>query len=365
VIPTATHCCFATSSANPPLRCRKFSGSATRPPKKRVSRAVERLRGLFAKRGVTVGAGGLVVLISANAVQSAPVGLALTVGKAALAGAASSTATAIATKAIVATTLQKTLVGATLAIAIAVGIFESHQNSRLQAQARAIRQQQDSLAGQVRQLESERERTRQELLALNNENKDLKANLPELIKLRAETTRLRSEAKAAEQSSRNKLASAGLQPPVEDVETNAVYGQVEMRWGDAYMGGNFKSSPGKVAAVLALPRRSEDGSQIIIDARIVEITAAFVGSMSMGNTLNGLNGILTPEQYDVALKKITESGLKIIGTQSVATSNGGHALVTIPLTSNENNAMSAMSITPQISNDGNSVDLTIKVSATN
>ena len=46
---------------------------------KRVSRAVERLREFFAKRGVTVSAGGLAVVISANAVQAAPVGLALTI----------------------------------------------------------------------------------------------------------------------------------------------------------------------------------------------------------------------------------------------------------------------------------------------
>ena len=43
---------------------------------KRASRAVERLREIFSKRRVTIGAGGLAVLISANAVQSAPVGLA-------------------------------------------------------------------------------------------------------------------------------------------------------------------------------------------------------------------------------------------------------------------------------------------------
>jgi RNA polymerase sigma factor (sigma-70 family) len=46
---------------------------------KRVSRAVERLREFFAKRGVTVGASGLVAVILANAVQAAPVGLALTI----------------------------------------------------------------------------------------------------------------------------------------------------------------------------------------------------------------------------------------------------------------------------------------------
>ena len=61
---------------------------------KRVSRAVERLREFFSKRNVTIGASGLVVFISANAVQAAPVGLAATVSAAAvLAGTAISTST--------------------------------------------------------------------------------------------------------------------------------------------------------------------------------------------------------------------------------------------------------------------------------
>ena len=49
---------------------------------KRVSRAVERLREFFSKRKITIGASGLAVLISANAVQSAPVGLAATISTA-------------------------------------------------------------------------------------------------------------------------------------------------------------------------------------------------------------------------------------------------------------------------------------------
>src|SRR5687767_5263540 len=53
---------------------------------KRVSRAVERLREFFAKRGLTVGASGLLA-ISANAVQAAPAALAATLStSAALAG---------------------------------------------------------------------------------------------------------------------------------------------------------------------------------------------------------------------------------------------------------------------------------------
>ena len=46
---------------------------------KRVSRAVERLREFFSKRNVTIGAGGLAVLISVNAVQAAPAALVKTV----------------------------------------------------------------------------------------------------------------------------------------------------------------------------------------------------------------------------------------------------------------------------------------------
>lgn len=50
---------------------------------KRVSRAVERLREFLAKRGITVGTSGLAAIISAHAVQAAPVGLAITISTAA------------------------------------------------------------------------------------------------------------------------------------------------------------------------------------------------------------------------------------------------------------------------------------------
>src|SRR2546428_2967190 len=63
-------------------------GTSDDAAQKRVSRAVERLREFFAKRGVTVGASGLAVVISANAVQAAPIGLAVTISSMTLAGVA-------------------------------------------------------------------------------------------------------------------------------------------------------------------------------------------------------------------------------------------------------------------------------------
>ena len=86
-------------------------GTSENAAQKRLGRAVERLREFFAKRGLTVGASGLVVVISANAVQAVPVGLAVAVSTAAaLAGTTiAATATAIATKAVAMMTCGKPL----------------------------------------------------------------------------------------------------------------------------------------------------------------------------------------------------------------------------------------------------------------
>ena len=166
---------------------------------KRVSRAVERLREFFAKRGVTVGASGLVVIISANAVQAAPVGLAVTISTAAaLAGTTiAATATATTIKTIAMTTLQKTIIGAALAAAIATGIYEARQASSLRTQVQTFQQQQAPLADQIQQLTSDRDEATRQLAALRDENERLNRNTTELLRLRSEVTRLRGDASKA------------------------------------------------------------------------------------------------------------------------------------------------------------------------
>ena len=109
---------------------------------KRVNRAVDRLRESFSKRKVTIGASGLVVLISANGVQAAPIGLALSISTAAaLVGTALQTSTAIAaTKTFAMTTLQKTFITASIAIVAGAGIYEIRRTSNLQKEIHSLRQ---------------------------------------------------------------------------------------------------------------------------------------------------------------------------------------------------------------------------------
>ena len=167
---------------------------------KRVSRAVERLREFFSKRNVTIGASGLVVLISANAIQAAPVGLAATISAAAiLAGTAVHTSTIIAaTKTIAMTTLQKTFIAATLTAAIGTGIFEAHQASQLREQNQTLQQQQAPLAEQVQQLQRERDDATNRLAGVADEIARIQNGNTELLKLRGEIGRLRGNAALAD-----------------------------------------------------------------------------------------------------------------------------------------------------------------------
>jgi RNA polymerase sigma factor (sigma-70 family) len=174
---------------------------------KRVSRAVERLREYFAKRGITIGAGGLVAVVSANAVQAAPAALALTISTAAaLSGTTIATAaTATATKAIAMTTIQKALVTATVAVLAGAGIYEARQASQLRDQVRTLQQLQAPLAEQVQQLTKDHEDAARQLTALRDDNERLNRNTAELLRLRGEVGLLKREQSQASQKQLDEL----------------------------------------------------------------------------------------------------------------------------------------------------------------
>ena len=146
---------------------------------KRVSRAIERLREFFSKRNVTIGAGGVAVLISANAVQSAPAGLSTAI----------LTATSGITATLGMTMIHKILIGGLAAAAIGGGIYSVH----VQRQIGALEQQQMSLNRQIAESSQELDEATNQLAAAREENQQLHANDNELLKLRAEVTQLRQQ----------------------------------------------------------------------------------------------------------------------------------------------------------------------------
>ena len=172
-------------------------GTSEDAAQKRVSHAVGKLREFFVRRGVSVGATGLALALSANAVQSAPLGLATTIStSAALTGAALHTVSTIGTtKALAMTTLQKITITATITAAVGVGLYQGHQLAQAREQVRAVQQREAPLNEQVHQLSQEREETTTQLTALREESERLRASLADLPKLRGEVARLRDDAR--------------------------------------------------------------------------------------------------------------------------------------------------------------------------
>ena len=163
-------------------------GTSEDAAQKRVSRAVEHLRESFTKRGVTVGASGLAVVIAANAVQAAPAGLAATISTSAILGGTTLATAATASKAIAMTTFQKTLITATIAAALGGGIYEARRASTLRSQVQTLLQQQAPLTEQLDQLKTDNERLSNQVAQAKDSQALPQAQLNELLKLRAKST---------------------------------------------------------------------------------------------------------------------------------------------------------------------------------
>ena len=195
-------------------------GTSEDAAQKRVSRAVERLREFFSKRNVTIGASGLTILISANAVQSAPIGLAATISAAAvLAGTAVHTSTVIAaTKTIAMTIIQKTLITATVAVLAGAGIYEAHQASQLRVRVQTL-QQQATLAEQLAKLQAANERLSNQVVQAKDSQALPKAQFNELLKLRGQVAPAQANAR---ELTKLKSTLAQQNSTIPDFLTNAM-----------------------------------------------------------------------------------------------------------------------------------------------
>lgn len=158
---------------------------------KRVSRAVERLREFFTKRGVAVGASGLAVVISTHAVQAAPVGLALTISTAAVASGTlllTSTLTTQTTMNWITAKSISALVAAAVAAGTGTYLVQRHATDQLRTDNQKLATAQETLT-------KERDDALAAVAASAEELKRREGDKAELMRLRGEVSQLRRQAK--------------------------------------------------------------------------------------------------------------------------------------------------------------------------
>jgi seryl-tRNA synthetase len=99
------------------------------------------------------------------------------------------------------TTLQKTIIGATLAAAVGTGIYEARQASKLRTQVQTLKLQQAPLAEQIQQLLKDRDDATRQIATSPGETEQPQKDYVELLRLRSQARQLREQhAQQAEQA---------------------------------------------------------------------------------------------------------------------------------------------------------------------
>jgi RNA polymerase sigma factor (sigma-70 family) len=163
---------------------------------KRVTRALEKLRGRFAKRGVTFTIALIASAISANSVQAAPMGMAARISAAVATGTAAATTTLLtAAKSMALTAFQKTFATATVAVLAGAGIYEAGQAARLRDRVQALEKEQAPLTEQILKLQNSFAGATNRLAELLAENSRLKSNqrAAALLELPGEAAQFQNE----------------------------------------------------------------------------------------------------------------------------------------------------------------------------
>jgi RNA polymerase sigma factor (sigma-70 family) len=168
---------------------------------KRVSRGLVKLREELARYHIEATAGSLGVVLSANAIEAAPVGLEVGIANAIMASATSHTATAIAaTKMLAMSTMQKTLAALALAVLAGAGVYETNKASRLHYEVLMLQRQQATLNERIAHFKSDNESLSHRLAPAAEFPSSSTERLRELLRLRSEVGLLRRRQRELEAS---------------------------------------------------------------------------------------------------------------------------------------------------------------------
>ena len=206
-------------------------GTSENAAQKRLTRALERLRTSLMRRGVTLSAAGLATALAGEAVTAAPIGVAISISSAALAGAAASGGTSLTLVKLMTMTKLKAGIVSTLVVAgVATPLVMQHQAQvNLHDENQSLRQRVDQLA----QLAAENERLSNLVAqaiaarALSNDQ------LSELMRLRNEAAQLHTQQK---EHDRFRATAGGQSAPTAKAASEAVNSQTIPRESWAFAG---------------------------------------------------------------------------------------------------------------------------------
>jgi hypothetical protein len=272
------------------------------------------------------------------------------------------------------TTLQKTLVSASVVAIAGFGIYETRQASNLKNEVSMLRQQSTPSTEQIRRLQEERDRVMDQLSALTDDLERAKRESADALKLREELTRLQREAATAtaELNAAKKFKLRVMQiysnsPPVGTFTSTT---STTVSWGQAIVTGGWKTPEGKRAIVLVALQPGDDPRLVILYSTILEFTED--AGTALGLARFNTDGqrttkaqTLTTDQYQALMKSVKGyEGVKIVAEPLVQTVSGQQAEIQVVSTDHTptgeaNPAGTVVNLIPTIFPDGQSVQMVI------
>jgi RNA polymerase sigma factor (sigma-70 family) len=269
----------------------------------RVDRALDRLRAVLAKRGITSTASGLAAALAAGAVTPAPEAWAATIASAALAGSATAGSTTLAFFQIMGLTkIQLGIIGALVLAGVCTPVWQQTRLRRIEAENTQLRAQQNELAasrdkaGRLSQADSDRA----ELEQLRKWQAQVQ---PELMRLRGMAgVARRANAEAAELRAQlahqgDDATSTSVAGPMGEFMKAAMEQQVSNRL--ARMTSSLHLTPDQVRSahdiLMRQARVTSTGVQQAFSGKFDKDQLAELGK-DAGNTEEQLKALLTPDQ---------------------------------------------------------------------
>jgi len=333
----------------------------------RVERALEKLRTVFLRRGVAATT-ALASVISANAVQIAPAGLAATLTNASLAAAGTGT-TLTLLKLMTMTKLKLGFSALVIASATTALVIQHQTQTKLGAEN-------ESLTQQIAQLKTDNESLSNRLAATGGSKLLSDNQLNELLKLRNEAMRLKKENEdatfAAQNAEADKVKALQALANVPPVKTYVQTTRADISWNEAIVTGGWKTPSGKRAFIFTTVQPGQDANQLTINSKVLEFTDE--AAEKLGVSQFKVDDQFKPtfksnkipvEQYE-AISKAAQNpdGIDILAAPSVSTMSGRQTQIqSIDIHSTpsgeEYSTGPVIDFIPMISEDGRSVQMEI------
>ena len=308
---------------------------------KRVQRALEKLRAAFAKQGVTHTAQAIAGSVNRYAVLAAPAGLmALICANAAQGAIIATSITALANgtlQTLAMTTIQKTLITATLIASVGTGLYEAKENAQARAEVRTLQQQQAPLAEQIRQLQIDYAAATNRLAGSVEDLAKINSNNRELLKLRGEIAPLKqaNEILAANAKNADELQARlgniiSNTPPIKTFTASMT---TTANWNEGIVTGGWKIPSGKRAIIIVTSTHGNKAQEINIKSRVWECSEETAQKMGLDqiyaigrNQPHSLK--LNSEQLRTVFNMAVNSGeIEAIAEPEVQTTSGRQAQI--------------------------------------